>query len=305
MAQVASLLATEELYNIVAKDERSNPHRKGFVSWVHALSSSQARSKVERKVRQAIEDTNSPYDRQIRSEIPRKYQTLLPALASQVSQESTEAAFEKLKIQMVHAGQWDKGYLESGNNLIGNPIHFKHLTNNKVGLEAACRKECIGRKACRGFTYHPSQAVCYLKTVASPVRGVDCKEDCWYWGRVVGHPHEMSLSLADAEKDLGLQVTDLRVGDGEVLAPGDTATIGYVGTLDNGAVFDQVAQIPYSSWNFRNEFDGRFAGQVRFYIWTRTGAVFLCEGHTRSSTYFHGIILCIVIAQDSRTSRCR
>ena len=27
----------------------------------------------------------------------------------------------------------------------------------------------------------------------------------------MGHPHEMSLSLADAEKDLGLKVTDLKV----------------------------------------------------------------------------------------------
>lgn len=239
MSKIASLLATEELYNIVAKDERSNPRRKGFVSWVHALTASQARREVERKVRQAMEDTNSPYDQQIRSEIPRKFQSLLPALASQVAHESTEAAFEKLKTQMVQAGQWDKGYLESGNNLVGNPIHFEQLKGNKAGLKAACRNECVGHAACRGYTYHPTQAVCYLKTVASPVRGVDCESDCWYWGRVVGHPHEMSLSLADAEKDLGLHVTDLKVGSGEVLAPGDTATIGYVGTLENGVVFDQ------------------------------------------------------------------
>jgi hypothetical protein len=244
MSKIASLLATEELYNIVAKDERSNPRRKGFVSWVHALTASQARREVERKVRQAMEDTNSPYDQQIRSEIPRKFQSLLPALASQVAHESTEAAFEKLKTQMVQAGQWDKGYLESGNNLVGNPIHFEQLKGNKAGLKAACRNECVGHAACRGYTYHPTQAVCYLKTVTSPVRGVDCESDCWYWGRVVGHPHEMSLSLADAEKDLGLHVTDLKVGSGEVLAPGDTATIGYVGTLENGVVFDQVLAPP-------------------------------------------------------------
>jgi hypothetical protein len=50
------------------------------------------------------------------------------------------------------------------------------------------------------------QGVCYLKAKSSPVRGVSCTKDCWYWGRVVGHPHEMSLSLKDAVNDLGLQV---------------------------------------------------------------------------------------------------
>jgi hypothetical protein len=240
MSKIANLLATEELYNIVAKDERSNPHKKGFVSWVHALSSTQARRRVEKKVREAMEDKNSPYEKQIRSEIPKQYFPLLPALSSEVAHESTEAAFSKLKAQMVQAGQWDKGYLESGNNLVGNPIHFDQFKGDKSGLESACRTACTGRTACRGYTYHPAQGVCYLKTVASPVRGVDCKTDCWYWGRVVGHPHEMSLSLADAEKDLGLRVTDLKVGDGEVLAAGDTATIGYVGKLDNGSIFDQV-----------------------------------------------------------------
>ena len=244
MSKVADLIATEELYNIVAKDERSNPHKKGFVSWIHALSSPKARRAVERKVRQAIVDSNSPYDKQIRSEIPSQYQSLLPALASQIAHESTEEAFEKLKSQMVQAGQWDKGYLESGNNLVGNPIHFTELKGDKARIQAACRDACTKRTACRGYTYHPSQSVCYLKTVASPVRGVDCTDDCWYWGRVVGHPHEMSLSLQDAEKDLGLHVTDLSVGSGETLAPGDTATIGYIGTLDNGAVFDQVRLNP-------------------------------------------------------------
>jgi FKBP-type peptidyl-prolyl cis-trans isomerase len=49
----------------------------------------------------------------------------------------------------------------------------------------------------------------------------------------------MKLSLSDAKRDLGLQVTDLKVGSGEVLKAGDTATMGYVGKLDNGKIFDQ------------------------------------------------------------------
>jgi FKBP-type peptidyl-prolyl cis-trans isomerase len=46
--------------------------------------------------------------------------------------------------------------------------------------------------------------------------------------------------MQDARRDLGLEVTDLKVGTGDEIKGGQTATIGYIGTLANGKVFDQV-----------------------------------------------------------------
>ena len=101
---------------------------------------------------------------------------------------------------MVAAGEWDRGYLEAGNNLAVNPLDFGgKYKGDKAGLGQACRAACEDHAACRGYTYNPGQGACYLKTAASPVRGVSCTHDCWYWGRVIGHPHKMSLSLGDAE----------------------------------------------------------------------------------------------------------
>eukprot|EP00961_Rhodomonas_salina_P125735 1694000-Rhodomonas_salina.1 len=34
---------------------------------------------------------------------------------------------------------------------------------------------------------------------------------CRYWGQVLSHPHVQSLSIQDAQRDLGLYVTDLKV----------------------------------------------------------------------------------------------
>ena len=175
MQSAAKLLSTEFLYNIVAKDEKANPHKQGFVPWVHALSDRKALAHVERRVREAIQDKNSPYAAQIRHEIPPQFRNLIPALSSETAHAATEASFEELKSQMVRAGEWDRGYLEHGNNLVGNPLtfHYKYK-GNKEALSKACRDACGERNACRGYTYHPLQGVCYLKTTASPVRGVDC-----------------------------------------------------------------------------------------------------------------------------------
>jgi peptidylprolyl isomerase len=36
----------------------------------------------------------------------------------------------------------------------------------------------------------------------------------------------------------GVQITDVKVGDGDVAQPGDTLTVNYTGTLQDGTVFD-------------------------------------------------------------------
>lgn len=45
-------------------------------------------------------------------------------------------------------------------------------------------------------------------------------------------------SPATSASPSGLQVTDIKVGDGAVAAPGDTLTVSYVGTLQDGSTFD-------------------------------------------------------------------
>jgi hypothetical protein len=57
---------------------------------------------------------------------------------------------------MVAAGEWDRGYLEAGNNLAVNPLDFggKHK-GDKAGLGQACRAACEDHAACRGYTYNP------------------------------------------------------------------------------------------------------------------------------------------------------
>jgi hypothetical protein len=47
----------------------------------------------------------------------------------------------------------------------------------------------------RGYTFNPSQGVCYLKTVNAPTGGFECAADCWYWGKFAGHKQEMQMSL--------------------------------------------------------------------------------------------------------------
>ncbi|MBI2388462.1 MAG: FKBP-type peptidyl-prolyl cis-trans isomerase [Deltaproteobacteria bacterium] len=42
----------------------------------------------------------------------------------------------------------------------------------------------------------------------------------------------------------GLQITDLKVGSGPEVKPGDTIEVNYVGTLEDGTVFDQTQSGP-------------------------------------------------------------
>jgi peptidylprolyl isomerase len=49
------------------------------------------------------------------------------------------------------------------------------------------------------------------------------------------NPQALTPSTA---KTMGLQITDLTVGTGAIAQNGDVVTVNYVGTLDNGTVFD-------------------------------------------------------------------
>ena len=54
--------------------------------------------------------------------------------------------------------EWDKGYLQEGDDLTGNPLNFDYAyKGNKVTLGRACERACKAHVACRGYTYHPSQ----------------------------------------------------------------------------------------------------------------------------------------------------
>jgi len=84
----------------------------------------------------------------------------------------------------------DTGYLESGDSLPDMPILLgsgprgEYGRVNKSELEFHCRAKCEANHACLAFTYKPSEGVCYLKSKMNPVRGTDCKEECWFFGVV-------------------------------------------------------------------------------------------------------------------------
>jgi peptidylprolyl isomerase len=44
----------------------------------------------------------------------------------------------------------------------------------------------------------------------------------------------------------GLQITDVKVGDGAVAQAGDSLTVSYVGTLQDGSTFDQNANFTFT-----------------------------------------------------------
>ena len=75
------------------------------------------------------------------------------------------------------------GYLRKGDSLPGMPLKFPR------NLSSQCEDACRSRHACKAYTYHPGQAVCYLKSQVRPgLRGLDCTGDrCWFFGVVSSH----------------------------------------------------------------------------------------------------------------------
>lgn len=245
---MASLLAQEELYNAVSNagdlwgKQKYNGKKSGFSAWMSALSNTATEHSVEKMVKTRLLNRHGGYGNEIWRGIPGKFHNQLPALATQAAQEATHKAFQGIRYELIEAGEWDKGYLPQGHSLVEDPLTFDKKFKGekfKKDLGHACKKACGKHAACRGYTFNPSQGVCYLKTVNAPTGGFECSQDCWYWGKFSGHLPEMQLSLADARRDLGLHVTDVKLGTGDVITRGQTATIGYVGTLEDGSVFDE------------------------------------------------------------------
>mmetsp|Transcript_35951 Transcript_35951/g.84155 ORF Transcript_35951/g.84155 Transcript_35951/m.84155 type:complete len:271 (+) Transcript_35951:229-1041(+) len=59
------------------------------------------------------------------------------------------------------------------------------LKNEKKALGAKCFRACVGTKHCEGYTYHPVDGKCYLKSSIQGIGGNLCgnHNDCWFWGR--------------------------------------------------------------------------------------------------------------------------
>jgi len=106
-----------------------------------------------------------------------------------------------------------------------------------TALGGACSKACAHEEACHGFTFAPGTGDCYLKSKMSTIKGANCEENCWFSG-AVRHKPLRHLDISDARKELGLKLVNVKDGHGKHLKRGDTATIGYVGKLDDGTTFD-------------------------------------------------------------------
>mmetsp|Transcript_194 Transcript_194/g.625 ORF Transcript_194/g.625 Transcript_194/m.625 type:complete len:461 (+) Transcript_194:18-1400(+) len=167
----------------------------------------------------------------------------LSAVIGEAATESTEHAYIHLRSHMLLAKQYpgattghDKGYLPSGDSLVGMPLSFgEKYKGQRQALGSMCELHCKKEGACRGFTYQPSSGVCYLKSEVNAPQGVTCTgDDCWYFGAL---DRPVGSTLADGE-EMGLKVSDVKVGTGKPIKKGDTAVMKYVGTLDNGKVFD-------------------------------------------------------------------
>ena len=81
-----------------------------------------------------------------------------------------------------------KGYLPAGDSLPNMPITFDgKYVGKREKLGQACEDACKKYDECVAYTLLPSRGICYLKTVASPVRALDCTAECWYYGVVEEH----------------------------------------------------------------------------------------------------------------------
>jgi len=71
------------------------------------------------------------------------------------------------------------GYLRKGDSLSGMPLKFKSE------LASRCEQACRSKRSCKAYTFHPGQALCYLKSQVRPgLGGLRCTDDCWYFGVV-------------------------------------------------------------------------------------------------------------------------
>eukprot|EP00960_Hanusia_phi_P062115 765047-Hanusia_phi.AAC.6 len=138
---MATLLAQEEVYNALSREgdtfgKKAAPqHRSGFSSWMQTLSSKSEENEIEQHVRSRMLNKQGGYGREIFKQVPSAYDSELPALATQAAHEATERAYHKLRAKLVQAGEWNKGYLPSGHDLLHNPLDFDgKFVNDKQKL---------------------------------------------------------------------------------------------------------------------------------------------------------------------------
>ena len=213
---MAALLAQEELYKAVSSSRGRGAHRSksGFSAWMSILSNSAQRANVEDDVKSRLLDRSGGYGQDVWASVPEEDHAQVPALATQAAHRATTRAFNHMRLELVSAGDWDKGYLPAGHSLVEDPLTFGNKYKGeqfKKQLGRACRSACAEHAACRGYTFNPSQGVCYLKTTKTPRGGFECTHKCWYWGEYAGHGPSSRLSLEAAKRDLGLSVTDFQV----------------------------------------------------------------------------------------------
>jgi hypothetical protein len=240
---IARMLADSALYETVAEKSKKLPSEAGFEVWENTLNSGTAKSKIEQLVKAEMDRKDGAFGKQVWDRTPANLHKKMPEMTSAAASWGTRKAIAHLRAQMVKAHEWKVGYLLSGDSLPGMPLKFHKLKNNRIKVERACRKACLQHIACRGFTYHPKTAVCYLKAKTGPARGTSCATShCWYHGMVI-HPKLMDLTLQQTEAAFGLKVHDKKIGNGATIKRGDTVTIKYVGKLDDGSTFDSGSYV--------------------------------------------------------------
>lgn len=80
-----------------------------------------------------------------------------------------------------------RGYIVTGHDLSGDSgLSFPSAINKEPALKAECLKACEANTLCAAYTYHPSEARCFLKSGIDGVGGETCGTDpsCWFWGEV-------------------------------------------------------------------------------------------------------------------------
>ena len=80
-----------------------------------------------------------------------------------------------------------RGYIVTGHDLSSDSgLSFPAAKNKVEALKESCVKACKDNEKCVAYTYHPSQATCFLKSGIDGVGGEDCGTgpDCWFWGEM-------------------------------------------------------------------------------------------------------------------------